>query len=96
MLAAAEELEDVIAMLGIEELSKEDRLVVRRSRQLERFFTQPFFVTERFTGLPGKLVPLADALDGCEAILRGEFDDRDENDFSMIGGLDDLPDAGDV
>jgi F-type H+-transporting ATPase subunit beta len=91
-LAAAEELDDVIAMLGMEELSKEDRLVVRRARHLERFFTQPFSVTERFTGVSGVLVPLEAALDGCEAILRGDFDERDDDHLFMIGGLDDLDD----
>ena len=60
-------------MLGLEELSREDRRTVHRARRLERFLTQPFFVTEQFTGQPGKLVTLEDALDGCERILNDEF-----------------------
>ncbi|MDB4984875.1 MAG: synthase beta subunit, partial [Myxococcaceae bacterium] len=66
------ELKDIIAMLGLEQLSPEDRRVVARARRLERFFTQPFFTTEQFTSLPGKLVSLADALTGCEKILHDE------------------------
>ncbi len=92
-LAAYEDLQDVISMLGVEELSKEDQEVVRRARQLERFLTQPFSVTEQFTDQPGRLVSLADALDGCQAILDDEVADRDESEFFMIGGLDDLGDA---
>jgi F-type H+-transporting ATPase subunit beta len=72
-LAQYAELKDIIAMLGLEQLSPEDRNVVARARRLERFLTQPFFTTEQFTGLTGKLVSLEDALDGCERILRDEF-----------------------
>ena len=74
-LAQYAELKDIIAMLGLEQLSPEDRNVVDRARRLERFLTQPFFTTEQFTGLKGKLVSLEDALDGCERILRDEFKD---------------------
>ncbi len=74
-LAQYAELKDIIAMLGLEQLSPEDRKVVARARRLERFLTQPFFTTEQFTGLKGKLVSLKDALDGCERILRDEFKD---------------------
>ena len=74
-LAQYAELKDIIAMLGLEQLSPEDRNVVARARRLERFLTQPFFTTEQFTGLKGKLVSLEDALDGCERILRDEFKD---------------------
>ncbi len=74
-LAQYAELKDIIAMLGLEQLSPEDRNVVGRARRLERFLTQPFFTTEQFTGLKGKLVSLEDALDGCERILRDEFKD---------------------
>jgi F-type H+-transporting ATPase subunit beta len=86
-LAGYEELKDIIAMLGMEELSREDRAVVNRARRLERFLTQPFFVTEQFTGQPGKLVPLADALDGCERILNDEFANRPEHALYMIGPI---------
>jgi F-type H+-transporting ATPase subunit beta len=89
-LAHYEELEDVIAMLGMEELSKDDQQTVARARQLERFLTQPFFVTEEFTGLTGRSVPLEDALDGCERILAGDFDDRPEQAFYMLGTIDEL------
>jgi F-type H+-transporting ATPase subunit beta len=78
-------LKDIIAMLGLEQLSPEDRNIVARARRLERFLTQPFFTTEQFTGLKGKLVSLADALDGCERILNDEFKDYSERALYMIG-----------
>jgi F-type H+-transporting ATPase subunit beta len=84
-LARHAELKDIIAMLGLEQLSPEDRSVVARARRLERFFTQPFFTTEQFTGIEGKLVSLADALDGSERILRDEFKDLPESALYMIG-----------
>jgi F-type H+-transporting ATPase subunit beta len=84
-LAQYAELKDVIAMLGLEQLSPEDRNVVARARRLERFLTQPFFTTEQFTGLKGKLVSLKDALDGCERILRDEFKDYPERALYMLG-----------
>jgi F-type H+-transporting ATPase subunit beta len=87
-LAQYAELKDIIAMLGLEQLSAEDRNVVARARRLERFLTQPFFTTEQFTGHPGKLVALADALDGCERILRDEFKNYPESALYMIGTID--------
>lgn len=87
-LATYEDLKDIIAMLGIEELSQEDRRTVYRARRLERFLTQPFFVTEQFTGLKGKMVNLEDALDGCERILEDEFIDIPEKSLYMIGTID--------
>lgn len=87
-LAQYTELKDIIAMLGLEQLSPQDRNVVARARRLERFLTQPFFTTEQFTGLKGKLVSLADALDGCERILRDEFKDYPESALYMIGTID--------
>jgi F-type H+-transporting ATPase subunit beta len=86
-LAQYGELKDIIAMLGLEQLSPEDRNVVVRARRLERFLTQPFFTTEQFTGLAGKLVSLKDALDGCERILRDEFKDYPESALYMIGTI---------
>jgi F-type H+-transporting ATPase subunit beta len=86
-LAQYAELKDIIAMLGLEQLSPEDRNVVVRARRLERFLTQPFFTTEQFTGLKGKLVSLKDALDGCERILRDEFKDYPESALYMIGAI---------
>ena len=87
-LAQYADLKDIIAMLGLEQLSSEDRKVVARARRLERFLTQPFFTTEQFTGLKGKLVSLSDALDGCERILRDEFKDVPESALYMIGTID--------
>lgn len=91
-LAQYAELKDIIAMLGLEQLSPEDRKLVARARRLERFLTQPFFTTERFTGLTGKLVSLADALDGCERILNDEFKDIPERALYMIGTVDEAKD----
>jgi F-type H+-transporting ATPase subunit beta len=86
-LAQYSELKDIIAMLGLEQLSPEDRKVVVRARLLERFLTQPFFTTEQFTGLTGKLVSLKDSLDGCERILHDEFKDYPESGLYMIGPI---------
>jgi F-type H+/Na+-transporting ATPase subunit beta len=86
-LAQYAELKDIIAMLGLEQLSPTDRSTVARARRLERFLTQPFFTTEQFTGLAGKLVSLEDALDGCERILRDEFMDFPESALYMIGEI---------
>jgi F-type H+-transporting ATPase subunit beta len=86
-LAQYADLKDIIAMLGLEQLSPEDRKVVGRARRLERFLTQPFFTTEQFTGLKGKLVSLKDSLDGCERILRDEFKDYPESALYMIGAI---------
>ncbi|AKB61747.1 F0F1 ATP synthase subunit beta [Methanosarcina mazei] len=87
-LAQYSELKDIIAMLGLEQLSQEDRNIVARARRLERFLTQPFFTTEQFTGLKGKYVSLKDALEGCERILHDEFKDFSESDLYMIGTIE--------
>jgi len=87
-LAQYEELKDIIAMLGLEQLSPEDRGTVFRARQLERFLTQPFFTTEQFSGIGGKAVSLKDALDGCERLLKDEFKGCAESALYMIGTLD--------
>ncbi|HEY3347754.1 MAG TPA: F0F1 ATP synthase subunit beta, partial [Nitrospirota bacterium] len=86
-LSRYKELQDIIAMLGIEELSPQDRLTVYRARKLERFLTQPFLITEKFTGVPGVHVTLAETLDGCEAVISGEMDSVSEEAFFMIGGI---------
>jgi F-type H+-transporting ATPase subunit beta len=91
-LAQYAELKDIIAMLGLEQLSAEDRNIVGRARRLERFLTQPFFTTEQFTGMKGKLVSLDDALDGCERILQDEFKDYPESALYMIGAIDEAKD----
>ncbi|MEF8794386.1 F0F1 ATP synthase subunit beta [Thiohalorhabdus sp.] len=88
VLAEYEELKDIIAMLGMEELSREDRATVSQARHLERFLTQPFATTEHFTGKPGRSVALADTIDGCERILDGEFADFPERALYMIGSVD--------
>jgi F-type H+-transporting ATPase subunit beta len=95
-LAEYEDLKDIIAMLGLEELSERDRATVRQARQLERFLTQPFFSTEAMTGNPGRFVPLEQTLDSCERILAGDLADRDEGDFYMIGGIGDLADRAEA
>jgi F-type H+-transporting ATPase subunit beta len=92
-LAGYEELKDIIAMLGLEELSREDRRIVYRARRLERFLTQPFFTTTQFTGLEGKMVDIKDTLTGCERILNDEFSDRPESALYMIGGIDEAKEA---
>ncbi|HUZ60382.1 MAG TPA: F0F1 ATP synthase subunit beta [Hanamia sp.] len=89
-LAQYEELKDIIAMLGLEQLSMNDQKTVNRSRRLERFLTQPFFTTERFSWYKGKSVKLKDALDGCERILNDEFKDYPESDLYMIGSIDEV------
>ena len=89
-LAEYEELEDIIAMLGLEELSETDRRTVRRARRLERFLTQPFFSTQQFTGRRGHAVPLAEALEGCERILAGKLDHVAESALYMIGSIDEV------
>ncbi|MBC7139852.1 MAG: F0F1 ATP synthase subunit beta [Defluviimonas sp.] len=89
-LAEYDDLKDIIAMLGLEELSERDRATVRQARQLERFLTQPFFSTEAMTGNKGRFVALDETLDSCERILSGEFSSRDEGDFYMIGSVDDM------
>ncbi len=86
--ATYEDLKDIIAMLGIEELSQEDRSTVHRARRLERFLTQPFVVTEQFTGYKGRSVLLEETITGCERILNGEFDSYPESSLYMIGSID--------
>jgi len=87
-LADYENLKDIIAMLGMEELSREDQRTVNRARRLERFLTQPFFTTEQFTGHAGKAVGLEEALAGCERILDDEFIDSPEKSLYMIGSIE--------
>jgi len=87
-LANYEDLKDIIAMLGFEELSQSDQRVVNRARRLERFLTQPFHTTEQFTGTPGRTVSTEEALDGCERILNDEFAEYPERALYMIGSID--------
>ena len=92
-LAEYEDLRDIIAMLGIEELSAHDRAVVARARRLERFLTQPFFTVGASAGTTGRLVSIAETLDGCEAILSETSFDRPESAYYMIGSLNELGEA---
>ena len=89
LLARYQELQDVIAILGMEELSDEDRLAVNRARKAQRFLTQPFFSTEQFTNLPGQYVPLDETLRGFREIYQGRHDDVPEQAFYMVGTIDD-------
>jgi F-type H+-transporting ATPase subunit beta len=82
------ELQDIIAILGLDELSEEDRLTVARARKVERFLSQPFFVAEVFTGSPGKYVTLAESIQGFKMILGGEVDDLPEQAFYLVGNID--------
>jgi len=87
-LAVYEELKDIIAMLGLEELSREDRRIVSRARRLERFLTQPFFTTYQFTGYEGRMVDIEDTVSGCARILDDEFSEIPEQSLYMIGSID--------
>jgi F-type H+-transporting ATPase subunit beta len=88
ILQRYKELKDIIAILGMDELSEEDKLAVSRARKVERFFSQPFTVAEVFTGSPGKYVSLKDTIGGFKAILDGEYDDLPEQAFYMVGGIE--------
>ena len=87
-IAHYKELQDIISLLGIEELSAQDRLIVMRARRLQRFLTQPFAVTEAFTGTPGRSVPLVETLKGCRSILDGACDRWAENSLYMVGTIE--------
>jgi F-type H+-transporting ATPase subunit beta len=82
------ELQDIIAILGLDELSEDDRLTVARARKIERFLSQPFFVAEVFTGLPGQYVPLDKTIKGFQMILNGELDELPEQAFYLVGDID--------
>uniref|UniRef100_A0A0Q9YWE9 ATP synthase subunit beta n=1 Tax=Candidatus Berkiella aquae TaxID=295108 RepID=A0A0Q9YWE9_9GAMM len=82
------ELKDIIAILGMDELSEEDKLIVARARKIQRFLSQPFFVAEVFTGSPGKYVSLKDTIKGFKGIIEGEYDDLPEQAFYMVGGIE--------
>ena len=82
------ELRDIIAILGMDELSPEDKLAVGRARKIQRFLSQPFHVAEVFTGAPGKYVPLKETIKGFKAIVAGEYDHLPEQAFYMVGGIE--------
>ena len=88
VLQRYKDLQDIIAILGIDELSEEDRIAVARARKIERFLSQPFFVAEQFTGTPGKYVPIADTISGFKEILDGTHDALPEQAFYMVGTIE--------
>ncbi len=90
ILQRYKDLQDIIAILGMEELSNEDKLIVSRARKIQKFLSQPFFVAEVFTGTAGKYVSLADTIKGFKEILEGKHDDRNENDFYMKGSIEEI------
>jgi F-type H+-transporting ATPase subunit beta len=90
LLARYQELQDVIAILGVEELSADDRQAVIRARRIQRFLTQPFFASEPFTGTPGRYVPLYETLRGFREIVEGQHDHLPEQAFYMVGTIDEV------
>ena len=90
LLQRYRELQDIIAILGLEELSAEDRKTVDRARRMQQYFSQPFFVAETFTGLEGRYVPLEETIKGFEALLGGDLDKYPESAFSMVGTVDEI------
>jgi F-type H+-transporting ATPase subunit beta len=90
VLQRYKDLQDIIAILGIDELSEEDKLIVQRARKIQRFFSQPFYVAEQFTGVPGVTVKLEDTIESFEALVNGELDDVPEQAFFNVGGIDDV------
>ena len=84
------DLQDIIAILGIDELSEDDRLTVSRARKIQKFLSQPFFVAQQFTGLEGKYVPVADTIRGFKEIVEGKHDEIPEQDFYLVGSIDEV------
>ncbi|MBX6388228.1 MAG: F0F1 ATP synthase subunit beta [Frankia sp.] len=89
ILQRYKDLQDIIAILGIDELSEEDKVLVGRARRIQRFLSQPFFVAEQFTGIPGKFVPVSETIDSFKRLCEGEFDHLPEQAFFMCGGIED-------
>jgi F-type H+-transporting ATPase subunit beta len=90
ILQRYKELQDIIAILGMDELSEDDKKIVGRARRLQRFMSQPFAVAEQFTGIPGKYVKLAETISSFERLVAGEFDNLPEQAFFMAGAIDDV------
>ena len=90
ILQRYKDLQDIIAILGIDELSEDDKLTVSRARKIQRFLSQPFFVAQQFTGLEGKYVPVADTIRGFKEIVEGKHDEIPEQDFYLVGSIDDV------
>jgi F-type H+-transporting ATPase subunit beta len=90
VLQRYKDLQDIIAILGIDELGEDDKLLVSRARKIERFFSQPMFVAEQFTNIPGKYVPLKETIRGFREILDGKYDGLPEQAFYMVGGIEEV------
>ena len=90
ILQKYKELQDIIAILGMDELSEDDKLVVSRARKVQRFLSQPFFVAGQFTGLEGRYVPVSETIQGLKEIIEGKYDDIPESYFLNCGGIDDV------
>ncbi len=90
ILQRYKELQDIIAILGMDELSEDDKRIVSRARRIQRFMSQPFAVAEQFTGIPGKYVKLEETISSFERLTQGEFDHLPEQAFFMAGGVDDV------
>jgi F-type H+-transporting ATPase subunit beta len=88
ILQRYKDLQDIIAILGMDELSEEDKLLVQRARKIERFLSQPFFVAEQFTGFAGKFVKLEETVKSFKALIAGEYDHLPEQAFYMVGGIE--------
>ena len=94
VLQRYKELQDIIAILGMDELSEDDKLTVQRARKIQRFLSQPFAVAETFTGTPGKYVPLKETVSGFKAIVAGEYDHLPEQAFYMVGPIEEAEERG--
>ena len=90
ILQRYKDLQDIIAILGIDELSEDDKLTVSRARKIQKFLSQPFFVAQQFTGLEGKYVTIADTIRGFKEIVEGKHDEIPEQDFYMVGTIDEV------
>src|SRR6185369_7494962 len=90
ILQRYKDLQDIIAILGIDELSEDDKLTVSRARKIQRFLSQPFFVAQQFTGVDGKYVPIAESIRGFKEIVEGKHDEIPEQDFFLVGGIDEV------
>jgi F-type H+-transporting ATPase subunit beta len=90
ILQRYKDLQDIIAILGIDELSEEDKLAVTRARKIQRFLSQPFFVAQQFTGIEGKYVSIADTIRGFKEVVEGKHDEIPEQDFYMVGTIEEV------
>ena len=90
VLQRYKDLQDIIAILGVDELSDEDKMIVGRARRMQRLLSQPFFVAEQFTGRPGKYVKIGDTIAAFKEVLEGKLDDLPEQAFYMVGGIDEV------